>query len=134
MNPRLPWPLMYRDETNDDPYTSAGLAGELEHLELRGEAVWRCHELDRSDAEGRPEFAATMSNIQWFVAETIDRFGYDYARRFVAAVLADDWDSDEHASLIANVTRRFGKRGLYVFAGFLAVHYTADEQWRGRSR
>lgn len=117
---RLPWPMMYRHASDDDsPFTAHSVQSALEHLEACGEGVWRCHELDRSDAEGQPVFAATAGALTPFAAETHFRLGKDSSRRFIAAVQRDDPIDDEHAGLMANVRRRFGDVGLQRFAFFL---------------
>lgn len=136
MSADKPWPLMYRDLTRQpaDLLRDAfdGLGRSLEHLECGREAVWRCHELDRSDAAGAPVFPASARELSHFASETIDRFGYDYAHRFVLAVIRKDDLDEEHASLIANVRRRFGPKGLLYFAGFLAVQVAAENVRTGR--
>lgn len=132
MSTHLPWPLMAR-RAGDNPYTDEPLAFHVEHYELRSQENWRCHENDRADAEVRPATAPALRELLAFTSETVERFGYNYARSFVAAVLNDDMHDEQHAALMANVQRRFGRRGLLLFAGFLTVHYDAHDRWMGRS-
>lgn len=118
---QLPWPLMYENKAGmpDDPFD--GIATHLTRLAGLPEHEWRCHELDRSDAEGAPTFLPHAGNIAFFAAETFTREGYARCRSFIADARVQHWLSDTHASLLANVFRRFGAVGLKRFADCLEM-------------
>jgi hypothetical protein len=130
-----PWPLCLPalPDTEGDDDGLAILAWHNTAIWLHGDAWWRDVEVERFRLGGAQVCQPTMSNLKWFVAETVDRKGVDYARSFVAAVLREDFSDPFHAALMANVGLRMGSRGLLLFAGFLAAHCTADELYRQRS-
>jgi hypothetical protein len=139
-----PWPAGLRRRKPDGFWDSIEL--EVQVAESCEDARWGCLERDRDDF-GRwraQQLDLTTHEYRWplriveqevmrLAAETTDRFGYDFCRRFVAAVLRKDFADSEHAGLMANVECRFGRKGLLLFGGWLAVHYAAYDQWRERS-
>jgi hypothetical protein len=135
-----PWPAGMRRRKLDDFWDSLEL-----DIQLSGDFRWVCLERDRDDFERwrapRIDFRSygrkrplreVEREVMRLAAETVDRFGYDFCQRFIDAVLADK-DDGEHGWLIANVERRFGRKGLLLFGGWLSVHITGRDQWLGSS-
>lgn len=132
MSDRLPWPLGLRREegcvhTGEEPDLT------VQMMASQRDTWWMVQEFDRAAVQPPDDYARDVRAIRWFAAETVDRFGYEAAQRFIDAVLRQDALDAEHASLMANVEARFGYIGLLLFTAYLACNCTGRDRYEGRA-
>lgn len=126
MSEHKPWPMGYRDEIGQQDSVFDGIAANLAFVEaIPAPERWRCHELDRHDAQPYEDFEPLRwATFMTMSGEFIARFGYAEARRFVTAVNDSAEDEDAllpFADLVTNLELRFGASGPAALSAQLAA-------------
>lgn len=99
---------------------------------LHGDEFWARVETQRQgDA---PIALLTAREAARATDEFIRRWGYDQAKVFIRLVLDGEvgTEAQSFTSVATSLRCRFGRRGLFGFAGFLSAYTTAHDVWRDR--